>query len=507
MYYWRGLVYASSKAGLFTAGLLPRRIPGEIYSGLTLLGHKVSMRTNQAGRSEYLELYAPLTVPGISFGQTRLIVSLPLLAQQAETAEQIESLRRRSLLGTAAVVLVIMALGARLARRFTAPITDIVEGTQRIAAGEASLDLRPAELELATLVEAIDDMAARIHEGRQELLREKRVVDRMVENITAGVVSLDKRGQVLMVNRVAGEMVGVHVGQELDAVMDVTERLAPLAEFLASVPGSELTQRTVVLKDAGGKEKEWTLVWVPIPGAGEPSALLVLEDVTEVLQGQRLQAWAEMARMIAHEIKNPLTPIRLSAEHMQEVYKTDPDGFSAVFESCTANILTQVGELQEIASEFSTYSRIPKIEPRPGDLLEVVEKIVDAYRPISAQDVQVKLLTQQRGVEGTFDAKLLGRAVRNLLENAVRAAPKGGKVEVTVEQSDGEARIAVRDNGSGVEESLLGRIFDPYFSTHDAGTGLGLPIAKRIAEEHGGEIVARNRDSGGLEVTITLPTV
>ncbi len=251
--YWRGLVYASSKAELFTAGLLPRRIPGEIYSGLTLLGHEVSMRTNQAGRSEYLELYAPLTVPGISFGQTRLIVSLPLLAQQAETAEQIASLRRRSLLGTAAMVLVVMALGARLARRFTAPITDIVEGTQRIAAGEASLNLRPAELELATLVEAIDDMAARIHAGRQELLREKRVVDRMVENITAGVVSLDKRGQVLMVNRVAGEMVGVHVGQGLDTVMDETERLAPLASFLADVPSGELTQRTVVLKDPEGR--------------------------------------------------------------------------------------------------------------------------------------------------------------------------------------------------------------------------------------------------------------
>ena len=503
--YWRGVVYASSKAEIFTAGLLPRRIPGEIYSGLTLLGHEVSMRTNQAGRSEYLELYAPLTVPGISFGRTRLIVSLPLLAQQAETAEQIASLRRRALLGTAVVVLVIMALGARLARRFTAPLMDIVEGTQRIAAGDASLELRPVELELTTLVDAIDDMAARIHAARQDLLREKRVVDRMVENITAGVVSLDERGRVLMVNRVAGEMVGVEVGQDLDMVIDESERLAPLAHFVSSVPEGELTQRTVMLKDAEGEEQEWALVWVPLPGTGEPSALLVLEDVTEVLQGQRLQAWAEMARMIAHEIKNPLTPIRLSAEHMQEVYQSDPEGFSEVFESCTANILTQVGELQEIASEFSTYSRIPTIEPRQGNLVEVVEKIVGAYRPVSSKDVAVELFTRRQVVEATFDAKLVGRAVRNILENAVRAAPRGGKVEVTVEKNDGEARIVVGDNGPGVEESLLARIFDPYFSTHDAGTGLGLPIAKRIAEEHGGEIAARNRDSGGLEVTVTLP--
>ena len=367
--YWRGSVYASSKSELFTAGLLPRRIPGEIYSGLTLLGHTVSMRLNQAGRSEYLELYAPLTVPGVSLDQTRLIVSLPMLAQQEETAKEIASLRRRSLLGTAAVVLLIMALGARLARRFTAPLMEIVEGTQRIAAGESSLALQPVELELATLADAIDDMASRIHAARQELLREKRVVDRMVENITAGVVSLDESGSVMMANRVAGEMMGLEIGRSLARVVERENRLAPLAEFVGEVPRGELTQRTLALEDAQGDEQEWSVVWVPLPGEGEPSALLVLEDVTEVLRGQRLQAWAEMARMIAHEIKNPLTPIRLSTEHMQEVFAADPENFSSVFESCATNILNQVGELQEIASEFSTYSRIPKIEARRGDLV------------------------------------------------------------------------------------------------------------------------------------------
>lgn len=503
--YWRGLVYASSKAELFTAGLLPRRIPGEIYSRLTLLRHQVSMRTNQAGRAEYLELYAPLTVPGVSFGQTRLIVSLPLLAQQEETAGQIASLRRRSLLGTAAMVLLIVAVGIRLARRFTAPLTAIVQGTQRIAAGDPALNLRPVELELATLVDAIDDMAARIHAGRQELLREKSLVDRMVENITAGVISLDEKRRVLMANRVAGQLTGLQVGQELDAVVEQDQRLAPLAAFLARVPPEDLGQETVVLKDAGGEEEEWTLVWVPLPGQGEPSALLVLEDVTEVLRGQRLQAWAEMARMIAHEIKNPLTPIRLSAEHMREIFGSDPENFAEVFESCTANILRQVGELQEIAGDFSTYSRIPKIEPRRGDLVEVVQKVVVGYRKAPAGGSKVELEAQEKVLDASFDAKLVSRAVRNLIENALRAVPNGGQVTVSVSRDDGGSRIVVADNGPGVREGLLQKIFDPYFSTHDTGTGLGLPIARQIAEEHGGSITARNRPTGGLEVTITLP--
>jgi nitrogen fixation/metabolism regulation signal transduction histidine kinase len=225
-----------------------------------------------------------------------------------------------------------------------------------------------------------------------------------------------------------------------------------------------------------------------------------------------------MARSIAHEIKNPLTPIRLSAEHMREVYQRDPEHFAGVFERCTANILTQVEELRSIASEFSTYSAIPRIDPRPGDLTAAVAGLVEGYRAAPPRGVRVELETPNGPIEARFDAKLLLRAVRNLIENALRASAGGGRVAVRVERDAGaagasgaagaagpSARIAVLDSGPGVPPELLARIFDPYFSTHDAGTGLGLPIARRIAEEHGGEIAARNRPEGGLEAVITIP--
>jgi two-component system, NtrC family, nitrogen regulation sensor histidine kinase NtrY len=278
-----------------------------------------------------------------------------------------------------------------------------------------------------------------------------------------------------------------------------------VAAFLRSA-GAEMTRSTVRLPGTdGGGEQEWSLVWVPVPGAGEPSALLVVEDATEVLRGQRLLAWAEMARMIAHEIKNPLTPIRLSAEHMMEVYRHDPDHFDRVFERCTNNILTQVDELRSIASEFSAYSSIPRIDPKPADLVASVADLVEGYRAAPPQGVSVDFEAQPETLVTRFDAKLLHRAVRNLIENALRASAGGGRVVVRVEQSNGFARIAVWDSGPGVPPDLLPRIFDPYFSTHDTGTGLGLPIARRIAEEHGGDIKARNRPEGGLEVTVSLP--
>jgi signal transduction histidine kinase len=505
--YWGSSIYASSKHELFTAGLLPNRIPGEIYSRLAMLGYGLSARTNRVGNTPYLEIYAPLRPPGVAMGEERLFLSMPLLAQQEEAAGELAHLRRHGFQVTVGLFLLLVAVGTRLARNFTRPLMELIEGTRRIAAGAPSLDLAPTELELAALVQAVDDMALRIAEARERLVREKQVVERMVENITSGVVSLDRERRVLMHNRVAAELLGVAVGEALDEVAEGDERLAPVAGFLRSALERpwEMARQTVRLAESGGAEREWSLVWVPVPGAGEPSALLVVEDATEVLRGQRLLAWAEMARIIAHEIKNPLTPIRLSTEHLREVYRSAPDQLDRVFERCTVNILTQVEELRSIASEFSTYSAILRIEPKPGDLTQAIEELVEGYQAAPPEGVSVELETDGP-IPARFDAKLLGRAVRNLMENALRASAGGGRVTVRVERQDGQARIAVLDEGPGVRPpENLPRIFDPYFSTHDTGTGLGLPIARRVVEEHGGTITARNRSERGLEVVITLP--
>ena len=547
--YWGSEVWASTKPELFTARLLPRRIPGEIYSRIALGGYDLASRTNRIGDTSYLELYAPLRIPGVpeDLGPRNFFLSMPLLAQQEEVARELAALRRRAVLVTAALVLLLAAVGVRLSRSFTRPLTELVEGTRRIAAGAPSLELAPTELELAALVEAIDVMARRIADARERLLREKQVVERIVEHITAGVVSLDREGRVLMRNRVAAELLGVEVGERLEEALAAEPRLAPVAGWLTGAPGGEPAQRTVRLPDPGrgedgGEEREWTLVRVPVPGDGEPSALLVVEDATETLRGQRLEAWAEMARIIAHEIKNPLTPIRLNVEHLQQVWRDrlsaegGPPAEAAdrrldeIFARCTGNVLAQVDELRQIASEFSTYSRIPKIDPRPGDLVEAMRDLAEPYRAAPPPGVAVEIDTPEGPLPARFDRRLLTRAVRNLIENALRASAGGGTVVVRVEGWDGagaapgggrdggpavaaparrrgtgEARIVVLDSGPGIAPALLPRIFDPYFSTHDTGTGLGLPIARRIAEEHGGTIAARNRPEGGLEVAITLP--
>jgi len=501
--YWGSEVYASSKRDLFTAGLLPRRIPGEIWSRVALHGDGLVARTGRAGGAEYVELYAPLEIPGTPRGSTRLFLAMPLLAQQEEAVLETGRIRRRALLATLTLFLVLAATGTRLAASFTRPIDDLVAGTRRIAAGAARLEFQPAELELEALAEAIDRMAGRIAEGRERLLGEKLLVERIVENVTAGVVCLDRAGCVLLANRAARELLAAVPGERLAERVAGTPRLAPVGAFLAG-RGAFGARADVRLPDPAG-EREWTLIWAPLEGPGEPEALLVIEDVTEIARGQRLDAWASMARIIAHEIKNPLTPIRLSAEHLREVWTRDREHFAAVFDRCTDNILRQVDELRGIASEFSTYSHVPRLERAPGDLAAAVREVVEAYRAAPPPGVAVRLAGADEALPARFDAKLLPRALRNLLENALRASAGRGEVEVRLERSGGSARIAVADRGPGVAPEQLERIFEPYFSTHAGGTGLGLPIARRIAEEHGGTLAARNRPSGGLEAVITIP--
>jgi PAS domain S-box-containing protein len=504
--YWGAQSFASSRPELFTAGLLPTRIPGDVFSELALRQDALAARTRTAAGRTYVELYAPLEVaqPDLSLDR-RFYLSTPLLAQEEAVGLELARLGRRVVVVTVALLLLVLAVGARLAAGFTRPVMEIVGGTDRIARGATSLGLRPSEPELRTLVAAIDEMASRLAQSRADLVREKQVIETMIESISTAVVSLDQDRRVMMHNQAAKTMLGVEVGAPI-AQVAAAAPIEGLQQFLRDAEkeadSAPLHRR---LRSAVGEDREWSVIWVPVPGGGDPAALLVVEDVTEILRAQRLEAWAEMARIIAHEVKNPLTPIRLSTEHMQQVYASAPERFDEVFERCTANILVQVEELRAIASEFSTYSRVPHMDLRPGDVVALARSVTAAYQVAPPPGVDIRFESSTPTAPARFDERLLSRALRNLLENAVRASRDHGEVSVRVDTDNGSIAIDVSDRGPGVRAEDMSRIFEPYFSTYDAGTGLGLPIARRIVEVHGGSITASNRFGGGLAVHITLP--
>jgi nitrogen fixation/metabolism regulation signal transduction histidine kinase len=232
--------------------------------------------------------------------------------------------------------------------------------------------------------------------------------------------------------------------------------------------------------------------------------MLIAEDVTEILRSNRLEAWGEMARQVAHEIKNPLTPIQLTAEHLGAVAERDDPNLSEVVRNAVQNILRQVVTLRETSREFSDYASVREIQRKPLDLKKLLEDVAAGYEGSSERGIdfqaEIAATTPQ---QFAGDARLLRGAIANLIENALQAAPDG-RVRLGSYGVDSKAVISVEDNGPGVPPAMLPKIFDPYFSTKSTGTGLGLAIARKAIEEHGGVITAENL-SPGLRVRIELP--
>jgi len=232
--------------------------------------------------------------------------------------------------------------------------------------------------------------------------------------------------------------------------------------------------------------------------------MAVIEDVSDVVRSNRLAAWAEMAQIIAHEIKNPLTPIRLSVEHLREVRRRGSPDFDRVLDECVTNVLKQTEELRRSAAEFMDYSRLPAPEIGRVDLAGLAAESVAAYAAAPGIRWSVDVSPE---VAAQADPRLIARVLSNLLGNAVEAiGGSGGQILLTATRSGARVRVTVEDSGPGVPAANLTRLFDPYVSAKSGGTGLGLAIAKKIVEEHGGTISAENRGTGGLRVTFDLPS-
>jgi nitrogen fixation/metabolism regulation signal transduction histidine kinase len=233
--------------------------------------------------------------------------------------------------------------------------------------------------------------------------------------------------------------------------------------------------------------------------------MLIAEDVTEILRSNRLEAWGEMARQVAHEIKNPLTPIQLTAEHLRAVAGKDDPNLAGVVLSGVDNILRQVVTLRETSKEFSDYASLRTVQRKPLQLRKLLEEIASSYSKSGERGIDFRADIEPSTPEMfSGDARLLRGAIANLIENAFQATPGGGRVRLASYGVDSKVVVSVDDDGPGVAPELLPKIFDPYFSTKTSGTGLGLAIARKAIEEHGGSVHAENLNPG-FRISLELP--
>jgi signal transduction histidine kinase len=491
---------ATSRRDLYAAGLVPDRVPAAAFVaiGLTGVSQNVGSRLVSGGRID--EITTSLTaVPGLPGVRSPGLLSLLLLPQQrlaeAEATQLTAAVSAFGLL----VFLASALIAGRLAVRVARPLADLVEGTRAVARGDFSPRLaEPPDEEFRELVRAFLSMSRSLKLQTEALSTEKERLATLLAHLTAGVVAYTERGEVLLANPAAAALGGGRSdGTTLEDVFpgaEMRDVRRVLSDFPESISSSEIEPRP---------GERWRLVTVPLPLAGEGTRMAVIEDVSDVVRSNRLAAWAEMARIIAHEIKNPLTPIRLSVEHLREVHRRGSPDFDRVLEECVTNVLQQTEELRRAAAEFTDYSRLPAPQIGRTELARLAADSVAAYSGASQVTWSVDVPAD---LAAYADPRLIARVLSNLLGNAVEAmGPSGGRVRLEARRVGQRVRITVEDTGPGVPNAILPRLFDPYFSAKSGGTGLGLAIAKKIVEEHGGAISAENRTEGGLRVTFDLP--
>jgi two-component system nitrogen regulation sensor histidine kinase NtrY len=439
------------------------------------------------------------------------------------------------ILMTLVIIFVAIWVGLYLAKELTTPVERLVAGAREVGSGNLDVKIEKAgHDELGVLVDSFNAMTRDLSMNRSKLdvasrsLENRRQqLEAILSNVATGVVVVDRDGVVQSYNRAAEEILelpafkvlGSHVSS---AIPEAAEHLGRLLQESFSDYGrhSQHSEREASPQwnyRIGERTKALAAVVTPLAessGSSPWGAVIAIDDITEALKGQREMAWREVARRIAHEIKNPLTPIKLSAQRMQRRLIQQGGQDSDFIRECTDTIITHTDELRDLVNEFSEFARLPEVSPIPNDLNSMVREVLALYMP-AHPGIRFDFEAAPNLPVFEFDREQLKRVLINLLENSVAAFAGIDaatrvlcvRLNTQYEESLGLATLAVRDNGPGMPEDVLSRIFEPYFSTKSEGTGLGLAIAKRIVNDHNGFIRVNAEMGGGTEFLIELPTV
>jgi nitrogen fixation/metabolism regulation signal transduction histidine kinase len=406
-----------------------------------------------------------------------------------------------------------VGLGGRAALALGQPLEDLLEATAKVGEGRALPPLqRPENRDLARLVDAFGQMSARVEERTQSLARERASAVGLLANLTAAVVLFRRKdGAVLLSNEAADEILpGRTLGERLAGPEWSTLRGA--LEAAGSRPSPYETR---VAAAGPGGERLFRVAIVTLPDEPEEGrSILLLEDLTEFTRADRLAAWVDAARAIAHDIKNPLTPIRLAAERLRRLEERRELVREGAFSEISANILRQVAILTERIGRLGRFGDPVALERQPFDgasVRSLLEEVAADFRSHERLAVSVEVAEDLRPFQA--DRLLLRDALTNFLVNAAEAvSERGGTVVLSAENArlvGGQpgVRFACADDGPGVPEGTTERLFEPAFSTKSRGSGMGLAAVRRTAERHGGSVFAESRPAGGLVIGFTLPAL
>jgi len=514
---------------LASGGLLSPQ-PGEVLPSWAIAfarsGEVALLPTEEWGRVRAL---VDLDLPGDPFLLIGRPVDASVLAHVARTEQAVAQYReaeasRSRLQITFALVYAVVALvilfgavliGLLIAGRIARPLAGLVFAAERVRTGDLSVRVseRSSDDEIGVLSRAFNRMLGQLEANRAELMEAYRQIDErrrftegVLEGVSAGVIGLDAAGRIDLPNRSASELLGLDLLVRHGAQLaEVVPEFAPLLDAAAS-DLQRAVQGEVRIETPAGRRQLLVRIASETAGGELRGFVVTFDDVTALVSAQRQAAWADVARRIAHEIKNPLTPIQLSAERLRRKYRRQITSDPETFETCTDTIIRQVGDIGRMVDEFSAFARMPQPVLRPEKVEEVVRQALFLQRQ-AHPEITYALAIAPDLPAVAMDRRLIGQALTNLLTNAadaIAARPGAGHVAIEIVVRGGDLHIAVEDNGEGLPREGRELLTEPYMTRKPKGTGLGLAIVKKIMEDHGGRLLLSDRADGGTGARVTL---
>jgi len=496
-------------------------------------------------RDLYIRVVTPVFAESATAENSVLHALFPIAKRSGDLAESVQSsyqqyrqlvFLRRPLkissivtLSLALLLSVLMAVWFALysARRMMVPIHDLVEGTRSVTEGDYSTRIyKRGHDELGFLVQSFNNMTVQLDNTRQaaersqiEVEQQRAYLETVLGRITSGVLTLDKAARIRTGNQAFAEI----LGEDFDALVDSSlqdrisdsDAMGQFCEQIVSLlkrnSGTEWSAELEVV-DEGGRRFLFCRAASLFDGSDQPAGtVIVVDDMTTIISAQRDAAWSEVARRLAHEIKNPLTPIQLSAERLRHKYQDKLVGQDAeVLERLTNTIEQQVGAMKTMVNAFADYASTPNLQFAPCNVNELIREVTDLYRA-GPDGVKIKLEFAVMLPEIPLDPARIRQLIHNLIKNSIEAQQGCANQQITIQTREIRTRdkrlveLILQDNGPGFPVELISRLFEPYVSSKPRGTGLGLAIVKKIVEEHNGSVSAENLKDQGARVIVKLP--